>query len=556
MRPVLARLRWQLTLSHLIAVAFTLMCMIAAAIVLGATWFGGATSRAREPAQDARGVATAVAGLVEHDQTSQLNVVLQAFADGSLRAVPPFGGPADRGPAAFGLALRDVAYIVVLDPSGQPIASSDTAGAAFAPPERNEWSGLSDAGAAALVDGSDAAVVVRSGPGPAAFGIALVTGSVGRPLGTMIVAKMVLPPPSSGLNVLNVLAIFGAATMAVLAAASVFALASSSLVAYLLSRRLVARLERLSGAAQALRAGDLAARVPVQGQDEVAHLQASFNAMATDLEHTLHDLEGERDRVAGLLDARRQLVASVSHELRTPVAIVRGYLESARRRGGLVESDLQADLETMERELERLQILIDDLFTLSRAEVGRLELRLGPVDVGAVAKGIVETVAPLAWRQGRVEIVAKIDPDLPPAQADADRLAQIISNLLSNATRHTAPGGLVAVSTVAEPAWIKIEVRDTGEGIAAEDSPHIFDRFYTRTQGGSARHDGAGLGLALVKELSAGMHGSVEVASEAGEGSVFTVRLPLAQPKTDTAIIPAALDALDSARPRTSGSVL
>jgi signal transduction histidine kinase len=144
---------------------------------------------------------------------------------------------------------------------------------------------------------------------------------------------------------LFLLAAFGAASFVVLAVSLVFAVVSASVVAYLLSRRLVARLEELGRAAEALRAGDLAARAPVSGSDEVAQLQATFNAMAADLERTLRALQAERDRVTGLLEARRQLVAGVSHELRTPVATIRGYLEAALQRdAAALAPDLRADL--------------------------------------------------------------------------------------------------------------------------------------------------------------------------------------------------------------------
>ncbi|MBI2940364.1 MAG: response regulator [Chloroflexi bacterium] len=301
-------------------------------------------------------------------------------------------------------------------------------------------------------------------------------------------------------------------------------------------------LEELAAATGALRAGDLAARVTVGGEDEVGRLQADFNAMAADLEQTLRDLHAERDRVAGLLEARRQLIAGVSHELRTPVATVRGYLESALRlldphhpttdprssAGPSMGSGqaLRADLETMEREVARLSRLIEDLFTLSRAEVGRLELRLGPTDVGAVVCRLVGTLAPLAWQQRWVQVLAEVAPDLSLARADGERLEQVVSNLLGNAVRHTSPGGLVATTVSAEPDAVRVEVRDTGEGIAPEDLPHIFERFYRGPRISGERHDGAGLGLALVKELAEAMGGSVEVVSTPGEGSCFTVRLP------------------------------
>jgi len=360
------------------------------------------------------------------------------------------------------------------------------------------------------------------------------------------------------------------ALLALSVAASLAVLPLAALISYLALRRTTRRLEALATGAEALRAGDLTARVLVGGQDEVGRLQATFNAMAVDLERTLRDLEAERDRVAGLLEARRQLVANVSHELRTPVATIRGYLESAHRRSEALPADpsassgaalseakgqapsassdaalsltgakgkghalneakgngqaLRADLETMEREVARLQRLIEDLFTLSRAEVGRLELRLEPTDAGAVVRRLVDTTARLAWGQRRVEVLAEVAPDLPPACADAQRLEQIVGNLLGNAVRHTPPGGLVAAAVSAEPDAVRVEVRDTGEGIAPEELPRVFERFY-RGQGGDGRA-GAGLGLALVKELAEAMGGSAEAASTPREGSRFTVRLP------------------------------
>jgi signal transduction histidine kinase len=139
---------------------------------------------------------------------------------------------------------------------------------------------------------------------------------------------------------------------------------------------------------------------------------------------------------------------------------------------------------------------------------------------------MVDALAPLAWRSGRVDVVAELPDNLPPARADEVRLEQVFSNLLRNAIRHTPPGGIVAVVAVAEEAAIRIEVRDTGEGIAAEDLPHIWERFY---RGANARaHDrrGAGLGLALVKAYVEAMGGQVAVTSAPGEGSCFTLRLP------------------------------
>jgi signal transduction histidine kinase len=248
---------------------------------------------------------------------------------------------------------------------------------------------------------------------------------------------------------------------------------------YLVARRTTRRLETLATTARALREGDYAARVEVAGEDEMAQLQADFNAMAQDMESTLRDLQGERDTVAQLLQSRRELVVSVSHELRTPVATVRATLESTlNREEGALSSPLRHDLEVMEGEVLRLQRLIDDLFTLSQAEVEKLALDCHPVDVSPIVRRIVEAMAPLAWESGRVQVVADLPDELPLAWVDEARLQQVLANLLRNGIRHTPPGGIVAVMAVAEQDGVRIEVRDTGEGIPPQELSHIWERFY------------------------------------------------------------------------------
>ncbi|WIG61430.1 MAG: hypothetical protein OJF49_004178 [Ktedonobacterales bacterium] len=303
----------------------------------------------------------------------------------------------------------------------------------------------------------------------------------------------------------------------------------SALFSYLFARRTTRRLRSLTDATATLRDGDYSVRVPVVGEDEVAQLQADFNAMAADLERAVRELQAERDTVAKLLQARRELVASVSHELRTPVATLRSYLESTRIHwDDSPPPTLRHDLAVMEHETVHLQTLIDDLFTLSRAEIKRLELRCEPVDAGQIAQQVVEKMAPLAWRGSKVEIAAEVPDVLPLAHADASRLEQVLQNLLHNAVRHTAPGGIVAVVAEAEPACVALHVKDTGEGIAPEDLPRIFERFYRGESSRARPGTGSGLGLALVKELTEAMGGTVTVASTPSLGSCFTVHLPLA----------------------------
>ena len=305
----------------------------------------------------------------------------------------------------------------------------------------------------------------------------------------------------------------------------------SALASYLVVRRATRRLKTLTAATSALRGGNYAVRVPVMGEDEVAQLQTDFNVMAADLERAMHALKEERDTVAGLLESRRELIANVSHELRTPMATLRSYLETTLAHWDDAPpspATLQHDLQVMEDEAIRLQALVDDLFMLSRAEVGRLTLRCEPTDVGKLVRRVVETRAPLAWRASRVEVVADVLCSLPLALVDGIRVEQALQNLLHNAVRHTSPGGIVAVAVSEEAEVVVIHVKDTGEGIAPEDLPHIWERFYQAGGSSTRMGGGTGLGLALVKEWIEGMGGTAGVESVVGEGSCFTLRLPRA----------------------------
>jgi signal transduction histidine kinase len=298
----------------------------------------------------------------------------------------------------------------------------------------------------------------------------------------------------------------------------------SAILSYFIARGTTRRLENLAKATTALRGGDYSARATVEGEDEVAQLQGDFNAMAEALQQAMQDLQAERDRVAGLLEARRALVANVSHELRTPVATVRAALESSEEHwDDAPPEQLRANLGVMRGEVVRLQVLIDDLFTLSRADAGGLALSVQRTDVGGVVRRMVDALAPLAWRSGRIELVAEIAAGLPLAQADEGRLEQVLANLLRNAIRHTPPGGIIVARVSATAAGVRVDVCDTGEGIAPADLPHIWERFYRGANG--HRDSGAGLGLALVKELTEGMGGTVGVESAPGQGSCFSVSL-------------------------------
>jgi signal transduction histidine kinase len=307
----------------------------------------------------------------------------------------------------------------------------------------------------------------------------------------------------------------------------------SLLFSFLVIRGTSRRLRELAAATSALRRKDYSARVPIVGEDEVAQLQMDFNAMAAELEQAMYALQEERDRVTRLLQLRRELVANVSHELRTPVATMRGYLETTLMRWDETSpAAVHHNLHVMEDEVLHLQSLVEDLFALSRAEVGRLALQCKPTDAGGVVSRVVEANAPLVWQKSKIDLVADVSPQLPYVLIDAQHLEQALQNLLHNGARHTAPGGIIAVAVTLQDSTLGIHVKDTGEGIAPEDLPHIWERFYQTTRTRSRKDGGAGLGLALVKEWIEAMGGTVAVQSVLGEGTCFSLFFPLPDPSS------------------------
>jgi signal transduction histidine kinase len=295
--------------------------------------------------------------------------------------------------------------------------------------------------------------------------------------------------------------------------------------AYFATRPAIKRIGELVATTNELRLGKYTVRTPVEGKDEITQLQQNFNVMADELERTIRDLQTERDHVAFLLNERRELFANVSHELRTPIATLRGYLESdLKNRTRIPESRLWEDMAVMEREVLQLQERANELFTLSKAEIEQVALQIAPCDVRHLVQALMNVYAPLAWRTGKVEMVADISDEVPMVSADESRLEQALKNIVRNALRHTPPGGVIALIITVEPKRVGISVEDTGEGIAPEELEHIWERFYQAKT--TQQRGGAGIGLSLVKEWITGMGGSVAATSTPGDGSCFTLYLP------------------------------
>jgi signal transduction histidine kinase len=290
----------------------------------------------------------------------------------------------------------------------------------------------------------------------------------------------------------------------------------AALIAFVVFGPVRRRLRAVQDATEQLRNGDLAARAPEHGGDEVAALARSFNQMAAELRIRAEKLQVS-DRV------RRQLLADVSHELNTPLTAMRGYIET------LSMPDLALDPPTRQRyvnivmeETHRLERIIGDLLDLARLEGGGTAIRQLRVEVAA----LFERVAARHERdlQARcIELVQQVDSQASTVVGDPDRLEQAIQNLAANALRHTPEGGRITLSAERVGGDMRLSVRDSGSGIAPEQLPQIFDRFY---KGDASRKSagGSGLGLSIVKAIVERHGGTITARND--NGAVFEILMP------------------------------
>jgi two-component system sensor histidine kinase MtrB len=289
--------------------------------------------------------------------------------------------------------------------------------------------------------------------------------------------------------------------------------------------RVLKPIQRARDVAEEITAGNLAARIPqATSQDDFGRLAESFNRMTDNLAQKIGELEH-----VGSLQAR--FVSDVSHELRTPLATVRmaaDYIHAART--GL-PPDAQRAAVLLERELERFENLLEDLLEISRFDAGVINLEPVEVDVGGLLDEVVDALDPIAHgRKVNVRLEVDHGPVPPLVAADPRRLDRVFSNLVKNAIEHTAEGS-VRIWVGRHGSDVVVTVTDDGEGIPAEDLPHIFERFYRADVHRARTLGGTGLGLAIALENVNLHRGSIDVQSEVGMGSTFTVTLPAVDPK-------------------------
>ena len=297
-----------------------------------------------------------------------------------------------------------------------------------------------------------------------------------------------------------------------LAIANPAALLLASLGGLWLAKKALSPVDRLTRAAERIGRGNLTERVEEpRSRDEIGRLAATFNQMIGRLEQAF-----ERER---------HFTADASHELKTPLAVLRGDIEVALRRQRAPE-EYQRVLTSSLEEIARLTKLTEDLLTLARSDADESVLEREQVQLDQLAPEACAYMAALADSAG-----VSLTYDPPPSEilveGDQKRLQQLLVNLLDNAIKYTPPGGSARLALAAKGSSAVIEVSDTGRGIPASALPHIFERFYRQTDPRDSRVTGFGLGLAISKWIADAHGGSIEVDSREGQGSRFTVRLPL-----------------------------
>lgn len=279
----------------------------------------------------------------------------------------------------------------------------------------------------------------------------------------------------------------------------------------LLGRGLSLPIERLVTATRAIASQELTHRVKVRGAQEIRDLADNFNQMTASLAHSEQ--------------LRRNMMADVSHELLTPLTVLQGNLRA------ILDDVYALDKEEIGKLYAQNKLLIHlvrDLRQLSQAEAGQLPLQVTSVDINTLANETTAIFIPLA-QEKNITINSALAEQLPTISGDADRLRQVLHNLLANALHHTPEGGHIVISTALSEKEIQLAITDTGEGIAPELLPHVFDRFYRSEAGLRRDSGGAGLGLAISNAIIRAHNGHI-IATSAGinQGSTFCICLPVA----------------------------
>jgi len=317
---------------------------------------------------------------------------------------------------------------------------------------------------------------------------------------------------------LAALVFFGENLLLPMAESAAVAILVAIVLAILISRSIAQPLQKMAAVAQGIAQGEYAQSAPESGPDEVRALGQSLNSM--------------KQQVQASQQGQRDFLANVSHELKTPLTSIQGFAQAMLDGAAATPEAIQRSANIIFSEADRMRRLVDGLLDLARLDAGLRPLNRNALELRGLLAAVTEKFGPQATARG-VALLTELPPTLPPMTGDADRLAQVFTNLLDNALKHTPAGGKVTVVATASPGWVEVGVSDTGQGIPAEDLSRIFERFY-QVDKSRARRAGVGLGLTISKEIVEAHGGSLRAESVVGIGSRFVARLPLVRPEDTT----------------------
>jgi signal transduction histidine kinase len=307
---------------------------------------------------------------------------------------------------------------------------------------------------------------------------------------------------------------------------AVGSIALALILGYAISWSVVGPVQVMDASFQQIAAGDFSQRVAVPNQDELGTLAANLNKMSAELGQLYRQIEEKSRQLEAANKHKSDFLARVSHDLRTPLNAIIGFTRIVlRRMEGQLPNLQKENLQKVLISSEHLLTLINELLDLAKIDAGKMEVIANTFRVEDVINMTTATVEPLL-KDGRVRIVRDIAANLPPLKTDRDKLKQILFNLLSNAAKFTEQGE-IKVSAARENGNLKLAVADSGIGMKPEALEHIFEEFQQAEKTTSAKYGGTGLGLAIVKKFVHLMGGDIVVESQVGQGSKFTITLPM-----------------------------
>lgn len=311
----------------------------------------------------------------------------------------------------------------------------------------------------------------------------------------------------------------------IIARALLIGLIISVLLSLLLAKAMVTPIQNLTRAAERVAAGDFSQKPNSDAHDEIGVLTRTFNGMAGQLEKTLDDLKKSETM-------RREFVANVSHELRTPITSIRSYAETLQDANNLPKKTEQEFIGVIVKESDRMTKIVQDLLMLSRFDTGNIEFKFERFSFEQSIHDVYNAMLLEAQKRNH-RFSLEFKTPVPDIIGDEARIEQVLINMVSNSIKYTRNGGIIAITAGRKDDIVWVSVRDNGIGIPKEDLDKVFDRFYRVDKARSRESGGTGLGLSIAKEIVNRHNGTITLTSREGNGTIFTISLPVEGPKNE-----------------------